>query len=150
MNQSPFNVGTRLALDDFTFEQVAELNLRYGSPLKGTAEVARFFRLVGGHPYLSRRGLHEMVTHNQGLSAFESHADRDEGSFGDHLRRILVLLAKDPVLMEVVRDVLRGKPCPTMESFYRLRSAGVMSGDSARDARPRCQLYATYLERHLL
>src|SRR4029434_1802258 len=29
LNQSPFNVGTRLALEDFNFEQVAELNRRY-------------------------------------------------------------------------------------------------------------------------
>ena len=34
MNQSPFNVGTRLALDDFTFEQVTELNRRYRAPSK--------------------------------------------------------------------------------------------------------------------
>ena len=27
---------------------------------------------------------------------------------------------------------------------------GLVLGDSARDARPRCQLYATYFERHLL
>jgi len=150
VNQSPFNVGTRLALDDFTFEQVAELNRRYDSPLPDPGEVARYFRLVGGHPYLVRRGLHKMVTHGIKLAAFEAQADRDEGPFGDHLRRILILLAQDAALTEVVRGVLRGRPCPTAESFYRLRSAGVMSGDSARDVRPRCQLYATYLERHLL
>src|SRR5262245_3305688 len=33
LNQSPFNVGTRLLLEDFTFEQIAELNRRYDSPL---------------------------------------------------------------------------------------------------------------------
>jgi hypothetical protein len=26
----------------------------------------------------------------------------------------------------------------------------VLAGDSIRDVRPRCQLYATYLEKHLL
>ena len=150
VNQSPFNVGTRLALGDFTFDQVAELNQRYGSPLQGTAEVARFFRLVSGQPYLVRRGLHELATRNTGLATFEKVADRDEGPFGDHLRRILVLLAQDAALCEVVRGLLRGQSCPTAESFYRLRSAGVISGDSGRDARSRCQLYATYLERHLL
>jgi class 3 adenylate cyclase len=152
VNQSPFNVGTRLALEDFTFEQVTDLNQRHGAPLRDEAEAARFYRLLGGHPYLVRRGLYEMATHNVGMTAFEAQADRDEGIFGDHLRRILVLLAKDKDahLTEVVRDVLRGKPCPTQESFYRLRSAGVMAGDSARDVRPRCQLYARYLERHLL
>jgi len=150
LNQSPFNVGTQLALEDFTFEQTAELNRRYGFPLREAAGVARYFHLVGGHPYLVRRGLHEIVTQGMGLTAFEALADRDEGPFGDHLRRILVLLAQDPILCDVVRGVLQGRPCPTAESFYRLRSAGVMAGDSARDVRPRCQLYATYLERHLL
>ena len=150
LNQSPFNVGTRLTLDDFTFEQISELNRRYGSPLRDNAEVARYFRLVAGHPYLVRRGLHEMATRNLDIASFESQADRDEGSYGDHLRRILVLLAKDAQLCDVVRGVLRGRPCPNQESFYRLRSAGVMSGNSARDVRPRCQIYATYLERHLL
>ena len=149
-NQSPFNVGTRLELKDFSIEQVGELNTRYESPLAGADELARYFQLVGGHPYLVRRGFHEMSTNKLDLAAFEALADLDEGPFGDHLRRILVLLARDTALAEVVRGVLRGQPCPTVEDFYRLRSAGVMAGDSAQDVKPRCQLYATYLNRHLL
>jgi serine/threonine protein kinase len=150
LNQSPFNVGTRLQLEDFSFDQVTELNSRCGSPLRNPAEVARFQRLVGGHPYLARRGLHEMVTEKLDLGALEARADQDEGPFGDHLRRILVSLTQDAALSEVVRGVLQGKPCPTPETFYRLRSAGLIAGDSASDARPRCQLYATYLEKRLL
>ncbi len=149
-NQSPFNVGTRLELKDFTFEQVAELNQRFGAPLAGQSDIARYYRLVAGHPYLVHRGLYDMKTHGMSLAAFEATADRDEGPFGDHLRRILVLLARDPLLCDAAREVLRGRPSPTPETFYRLRSAGVMAGESARDAKPRCQLYATYLERHLL
>jgi serine/threonine protein kinase len=150
LNQSPFNIGTRLLLEDFSFEQVAEVNRRYGSPLRDKAEIARYFRLVGGNPYLVRRGLHEMVTRNIDITALEAQAVRDEGPFGDHLRRMLVMLAQDTSLCEVVRGILQGRPCQDAESFFRLRSAGVMSGETARDIRPRCQLYATYLERHLL
>jgi hypothetical protein len=150
MNQSPFNVGTLLVLEDFTPEQVAELNRLYGSPLRSSADLENFCRLIGGHPYLANRGLYEMVSHGLTGAAFQARADRDNGVFGDHLRRILVLLAKDPELTEVVRSVLRGKPCASANSFYRLRSAGVMAGDSARDIRLRCQLYVRYLERHLL
>jgi AAA-like domain len=150
LNQSPFNVGTRLALGDFIFEQVAELNRRYGSSLRERADVARYFRLVGGHPYLVRRGLHEIAAHGLKLPDLEAQSDHEEGPFGDHLRRLFASLTQDPSLCEVVRGILRGEPCPNSESFYRLRSAGLVSGDSARDARPRCQLYATYLERHLL
>jgi len=149
-NQSPFNVGTRLELRDFTFEQAAELNRRLGELLQTPEELASFYRLVGGHPYLLHRGLADIKAQRITLTTLEALASRDEGPFGDHLRRILLLLARDPALCDVVRQVLRGQPCPSAESFYRLRSAGVMSGDSARDARPRCQLYATYLEQHLL
>jgi class 3 adenylate cyclase len=150
LDQSPFNVGTRLKLEDFTIEQVAELNRRFGSPLSKAEEVKRFFRLLHGHPYLVSRGLHEMVTHNTILTAFEVVAEHDEGPLGDHLRRILVLLARDPALCDAVRDVLRGRSCPTPGSFYRLRSAGVFTGNSPGDAELRCQLYAIYLKRHLI
>jgi serine/threonine protein kinase len=150
LNQSPFNVGTRLLLEDFIFEQVDEINKLYGSPLKENAQVARYFRLVSGHPYLVRRGFYEMATNGLDLVALEAQADHDEGPFGDHLRRMFFSLSQDRELCDAVRGMLQGKPCPTPESFYRLRSAGLVLGDSARDARLRCQLYATYFERHLL
>jgi DNA-binding SARP family transcriptional activator len=150
LNQSPFNVGTRLTLEDFTQEQVAELNRRHGSPLRDPDEVARLFSLVGGHPYLVRRGLHEIVTRGLDIAAFEAQAGQDDGLFGDHLHRMRVSLSQDEALCESLRAVLRGESCPTPESFYRLRSAGVLSGTSIQDAQPRCQLYRIYLERHLL
>lgn len=149
MNQSPFNIGTRLVLEDFTTQQIDDLNRRYGSPLKDQAELDRFTLLVNGHPYLVRRSLHEMATKKIKIAAFEATADRDEGIFGDHLRRILVLLAKDPALSDVVRGLLRGQPCPTPESFYRLRSAGIITGNSQSEVQLRCQVYASYLTRHL-
>ena len=150
LNQSPFNVGTRLELRDFTPEQVEELNRRHGSPLRGLAEVTHFYHLTNGHPYLARRGLHEMAAQGLRLAEFENLAPRDDGPYGDHLRRILVLLARDPDLCDIVRGILQGQPAPTMESFYRLRSAGLMSGDTQRDVRPRCRLYGEYLKKHLL
>jgi DNA-binding winged helix-turn-helix (wHTH) protein len=149
VHQSPFNVGTRLVLEDFTVEQMVELNRRYGSPLSD-AELDHFFQLVGGHPYLARCGLHEMAAHGASYNTLEAQADHDEGPFGDHLRRLLISLSQDAALCNVVRGVIEGHPCPTAESFYRLRSAGVVTGDSARDAKMRCQLYATYLKQHLL
>ncbi|HTE18262.1 MAG TPA: AAA-like domain-containing protein [Armatimonadota bacterium] len=149
-NQSPFNVGVRLSLEDFSFEQVNELNGRYGEPLMAQSHVARFYRLLNGHPYLVRRGLHTLVNAGVDLATFEATADRDEGIYGDQLRRILVTLSRDAELLEVVRGLLRGQPLPSEETFYRLRSAGLVAGDSPRSARPRCQLYANYLERHIL
>lgn len=142
-NQSPFNVGTRLALDDFTRDQVAALNRRYGSPLRTEAELTRLFEMVGGHPYLVHHGLYAMARQQRLL---EDLLDR----FSEHLRALLVMIEGDPDLAEAVRRVLRGAGCPNPEIFYRLRAAGVLAGESARDARLRCALYQIYLERHLL
>lgn len=150
LNQSPFNVGTKIALQDFTMDQVAELNRRYNSPLKGPDAVKRYYDLVGGNPFLVRRGLQELSKPAVTLDAFEEMAARDEGPFGDHLRRMLVLLAKDAELSAAVRSVLEGKPSMSRESFFRLRSGGVMAGDAAEEARMRCQLYALYLRRQML
>jgi DNA-binding winged helix-turn-helix (wHTH) protein len=147
MNQSPFNVGTTVALEDFTVEQVEDLNGRYGSPLRDREEVARFFALVGGHPYLVRAGL-DAIAHGISLETLEAQADRGEGLLGNHLRRMLLLLERDPGLCEALRGVLQGEPNLSRESFYRLRSAGVLTGDSRMSAKPRCRLYARYLERH--
>jgi hypothetical protein len=126
------------------------MNARLGSPLRDPAEVARLYALLGGHPYLVHRGLYEMKQRGLSIDDFEATADRDEGPYGDHLRRILVLLARDPELTEIVRGVLNGQPCPTMDSFYRLRSAGLLTGDTAREVSMRCRLYENYLKRHLL
>ncbi|MBI1760302.1 MAG: AAA-like domain-containing protein [Acidobacteria bacterium] len=150
MNQSPFNVGTRLEVRDFDLEQVAQLNRHYGNPLQSATELERFYRVLSGHPYLVRRGLHELATQPTDLTEFEALADRDEGPFGDHLRRILVLLAQDEGLCNVVKAILSGLAVTDTRSFYRLRSAGVMTGETVQEMRPRCRLYAMYLMRHLL
>jgi DNA-binding SARP family transcriptional activator len=150
LNKSPFNVGTALTLNDFTLEEVRDLNGRYGSPLKDDGEMARFYERLSGHPDLVRRGLHELASHGTELATFEARADRDDWIFGDHLQRLLILLARNAELCDVVRGMLRGKRCPSLDNFYRLRSAGILSGDSEQDARLRCHLYTSYLSRHLL
>ncbi|MBI4852832.1 MAG: AAA-like domain-containing protein [Acidobacteria bacterium] len=149
INQSPFNVGTRLTLEDFNIEQVSELNDRYGSPLKNTSEILQFFQLVNGHPYLVRRGLHEIVSHSINIKTLEQLSCKDEGCFGDHLRRILVSLNQEPKLSQTIKGILEGSSYPTKENFYRLRSVGLISGDSPQDAKLRCKLYETYLRQQL-
>jgi len=149
LNQSPFNVGTQLVLEDFTREDVAELNRRYGSPLRGEDELTRYYQLVGGHPYLVRRGLHEMAVHHQRLATLEARASQDDGPFGNHLRRLLVSLSQDRSLCEAVKGLLQGKSSLTTDSYYRLHSAGLIAGEAAQQAIPRCELYAAYLREHL-
>lgn len=150
LNQSPFNVGTRLTLEDFSLEQISELNIKYSSPLKTKEEVARYFVLVGGHPYLAQRGLYEMVNRQIDLETIIAKSAQEEGIFGDHLRRLKVSLERDQNLLEALREVVNeGASNLSTDNFYRLRSAGVLTGGSAQEAQPRCQLYTQYLKNNL-
>jgi len=150
LNQSPFNVGTQLVLRDFSVEQTADLNDRHRGPLHGSKELTAFHRLLGGQPYLVRRGLHEMMTRGLTFESFEAQADRDDGPMGSHLRRVLVSLAQDQSLVEVVRCLLRNEPINSEVTLYRLRAAGVIADDPGEQGTLRCPLYEKYLTRHLL
>src|SRR5205085_1800653 len=141
--------GTRLTLEDFTLEQVMELNSRYGGLLQGRAEAVRFHRLLGGHPYLTQRGLYEMVKNKMTLAAIEQQADRDEGIFGDHLKRTLLSVEQDQALLKELRGFLHSGSGLSHQTFSRLRSAGMVTGDWPREIRLRCELYVSYLKRHL-
>jgi hypothetical protein len=149
LNQSPFNVGTRLTLEDFTLEHVMDLNQRYGNPLKNEAEALRLHKLLGGHPYLTQRGLYEMVRSKTGLEAIEEQADRDEGIFGDHLKRMLVSLEQDKVLLKELHGFLQSGSKISSHVLSRLRSAGIVSGNTSQEPKMRCELYERYLKTHL-
>jgi hypothetical protein len=149
-NMSPFNVGTPLVMRDFNPEQVAEVNSRFDPPTPLSAgEAEDLCQLVGGHPYLMRRGLYEMKKRGIKFADFKPLASSDEGPYGDHLHRILALLARDRDLLDEVREIAAGKGSSDKDRFYRLRSAGVIAGDSLSGARMRCEVYSDYLRRHL-
>lgn len=150
LNQSPFNVGTRLSLDDFTLEQVAGLNTRYGGPLKSYTEICRFHALVGGHPHLVRRGLDAMLTGTLDIDWIEAWADREDGPFGSHLQELYRTVVQDPELPGLLRAVLRGSAPSSEVGFYRLFSAGVLAGSAEHEPRLRCRVYDSYLSRRLL
>ncbi len=150
LNQSPFNVGTRLTLSDFDLNHLRDLNERYDSPIPDEEGLKRFFELLGGKPFLVRMGLHELVSKGMSLEALAESADADDGPLGEHLQRLLTLLQKDDVLCDVLRTILKGQTSQDMDSFFRLRSAGIVSGDMASDMRFRSLVYQRYLARHLL
>ncbi|MCW3099460.1 MAG: hypothetical protein JWL77_5078 [Chthonomonadaceae bacterium] len=154
LNRSPFNVGTQITLSDWTCAQVADLNQRYGAPLRDAGEIERFYRLVGGHPYLVRRGLQEMRSQRMDIAALEAASEQDTGPYTGHLEQLFVFLTLDAEtphssLTEAVLCVLRGEPCTSPQSFARLWSAGVLTGTSAQNAVLRCGLYAGFLRKRL-
>jgi len=147
-NQSPFNVGTRLFMEDFNLDQVADLNERHGSPLTA-AEIDIFFGLAGGHPYLTQCGLHAIASRRLDFGTLIKQAVRDDGVFGDNLRGMLKAAKADAMLTDSLCLVLAGKSGLPYDHFERLQAAGILTGDSPSEARIRCFLYADYLEKHL-
>jgi hypothetical protein len=145
LNQSPFNVGTRVTLRDLLPEEVADLNVRYGSPLKDAEELARFCALLGGHPFLTRKALHDLACAVVTLDGLEKKGASEDGPFRDHLRRMLILLGRDLEIAADLRAFIRDEAPLPEGSFHRLRSAGVLAGASASEAVPRCNLYRQYL-----
>jgi DNA-binding SARP family transcriptional activator len=145
INQSPFNVGTRLEVDDFAPIEVADLNQQYDAPLHSEAELLQYVALLGGHPFLTHQGLHEMRRANTTLAELTERADDTAWIFGAHLRSIYGLLEQEQEMAEAAIAVFTGKPGTTHDCFDRLRSAGVLRGTSIEQARPRCLLYSRYL-----
>jgi DNA-binding SARP family transcriptional activator len=146
-DRSPFNVGVRIGVEDLTEEQVADLNRRYGAPLDSPEALGRFLDVLGGHPYLVRRGLQELARGEKSLESLL--AEPDEGPFADHLRRLLGSLRRSPGLWRAVASMTVGLPDLRAEEFYRLKSAGILAGRSESTAVIRCRLYRDYLRRHL-
>ncbi len=145
LNLSPFNVGTRIDLGDFTRAEVEELNRRSGSPLRNEQEISGFLCLVGGCPYLVRRGLAEMVRHSLDFAAFHAATLQPCGPFAAHLQRVFTLVTSDAALRRAVHSLLQPQspPIPT-SSFYRLRTAGIITGATEGEARFRSGLYEAH------
>ncbi|MEK6279328.1 MAG: AAA-like domain-containing protein [Acidobacteriota bacterium] len=148
LNQSPFNVGEVLELDDFTAEQVNDLNHRYDSQLDPGDE-KRLMNLLNGHPYLVRRALYLIA--NGRLSAIElfTRATEDRGPFGDHLRNHLFRLHRKKELVVGLRNVISYSTCHDPQVFFALRGAGLIRSEGADVVVPRCQLYADYFRERL-
>ena len=147
LNQSPFNVGEVIPLDDFNAEQVADLNQRHGAPL-APGPLAQLMALLHGHPYLVRRALYLVASGQRtGEEVLEQPAS-DYGPFGDHLRYHLFRIVDNKALRAGLRQVIRGNRCDDEKTSRLLIAAGLVRQENGV-LRPRCQLYAAYFGEHL-
>ena len=147
LNQSPFNVGEVLLLEDFSAAQVTDLNQRHGNPLTPVEERS-LMALLNGHPYLVRRSLYLIARQQLGVAALFEQADTDNGPFGDHLRYHLFRIYDKQDLAQGLLQVIRAGTCPDERIARLLSAAGLVRREDQRVV-PRCQLYADYFRRHL-
>lgn len=149
INQSPFNVGECLRLENFTLDQIADLNTRHGAPLKRLDEMQQLLDLVGGQPYLTRQALYALSTNQWSLPQLLNIAIEDTGPFGDHLRRFAWRLQENKELKDALRQVLHQNRCDEEAPFQKLWAAGLVAGASRNDAQVRCRIYEQYFKKHL-
>ncbi|MBD2337832.1 AAA-like domain-containing protein [Calothrix sp. FACHB-156] len=147
LNQSPFNVGEVIDLEDFTAAQVADLNSRHGSPLNASAE-QQLMALLNGHPYLVRLALYLIASQRFTTAELFAKATADNGPFGNHLRNHLFRLHSKAELVSSMLQVIRHNSCDDERVFFRLRGAGLVRREG-RTVIPRCQLYADYFRENL-
>lgn len=145
--QSPFNVGLKLYLEDFDAAQLQFLNQRHGSPI-GDRDFKQFLFLLNGHPYLTRKALYTLRAENLTWVEFVAQAVNDRGPFSDHLRRQLWLVRDESQLQSALRQIISSGTCPDEDACYRLERAGLIkeSGDTYVF---RCDLYRQYFEEKL-
>lgn len=150
LNQSPFNVGTKILLRDFSFDEVWELNGRYQRPLKRKDQLQSLMSVIGGHPYLAQQALHSLATQTYTLPRLLDIGKAESGPFADHLESHRGHLVSRPELHRAMRQVLGNGNCPTHETFVQLRAVGLVTGETYHAVLPRCQLYTAYFQRVLL
>jgi GTPase SAR1 family protein len=147
LNQSPFNVGQVIELEDFSFEQVADLNRRHGSLFNTSAEM-KLMALLNGHPYLVRKALYLVASKQITTTELFNDASNTRGPFGDHLRRLLSLLHDRQELKQAILQVISQNTCENQQIFWQLRGVGLVRSNG-QEVIPRCQLYADYFREHL-
>lgn len=140
LNQSPFNVGIRLPLRDFSIEEVTDLASRYN--IRSEREIEVVYRTTNGHPFLSRRAF-AFLSQGRTCDDLEASCALPDGPFGDHLQIMLGTIHRDPELLSEIERILSGKAIQGPTSRARLIAAGILSNDSHAMAF-RVPAYSTY------
>jgi len=143
-DRSPFNVGARIELEDFTIDQVRSFLERVEGAEVRAENLQRLYDLTGGQPYLSRVGLHHLLTTKTDLD--EQQTAGEAGIFGDHLRAIGYNLNKRPELITSLRQVTAEGRCSDEKHFQRLLAAGLVKGANRNHVQVHRGLYRSYFQ----
>lgn len=149
INRSPFNVGLPIELRELNSEEVAALIARHRLTLTEYQQ-QQLTELVGGHPYLLRAALYQLVRGRLTLTQLMTEAPTESGLYSDHLRRHLLNLEADPALVEAFRKVIsvyRPVRIGSTEAF-KLHSMGLVKYQG-NEVVPLCELYRQYFQSRL-
>ncbi|NES72437.1 MAG: molecular chaperone Tir, partial [Okeania sp. SIO2D1] len=149
VNQSPFNVGLPIELAEFSAQQVLDLVQRHGLAWS-SPEVGQLMKIVGGHPYLVRVALYNVVKKHLTLEQLATTAPTEAGIYGDHLRRHLWQLQQHPELATAFSKVVNANQTVELESVtaFKLHSMGLVQLQG-NEVTPRFELYSQYFRSRL-
>lgn len=147
MQQSPFNVGLMVYLDDFNEAQVRELNGRYRSPLPDS-DISRLHSLLNGHPYLTRVAFYAMAKEGVTMDGLLRTAVSDHSPFTPHLRYQRQLVVSSPTLRAAMQQILKNGRCDDETAQHRLLKAGLIRKTETA-VTSRCDLYREYFSQTL-
>jgi hypothetical protein len=149
VNQSPFNVGERVQLEDFDADQIAALSHRHRLRLSRDRDIVKLMTLVGGQPYLIRQALYTMATRQWPVSTLNDVAIEERGPFGDHLRQFRWKLHRNERLRVAIAQILQRGACHDDRDFQKLKAAGLVRGESCHSGQMRYELYDRYFRTQL-
>ena len=151
INQSPFNVGLSVDLQEFRPIQVQDLVERHDGLNWTNAQVEKLMALVGGHPYLVRLALYNIQHQDITLEQLLQTAHTEAGIYSDHLRRHLGHLKQHPELAAAFSQVLTTSAPVELdsESAFKLDSMGLVVHRHENHLSVRCDLYRRYFHNRL-
>ncbi|NEO05108.1 MULTISPECIES: AAA-like domain-containing protein [unclassified Moorena] len=145
LNQSPFNVGLPVQLNNFSQDEVQQLAQRYGLDWIGPEDAKQLMVMLGGHPALVNLTLYHLSRKDITLSQLLASAPTATGIYANHLQRHWATLAKQPELAQALDTVLKAtEPVPLDPILtHKLSSMGLIKLSGAQ-AIAACELYRQF------
>lgn len=145
LNQSPFNVGLPIQLDNFSREEVQQLAQLYGLKWRDGREAKQLMAMIGGHPALIHLAIYYLSQQKITLSQLLEAASTTTGIYAHHLQRHRTTLEQQPELAQALTRILNANEpialSPTLT--YKLSSMGLVK-QSEDKAIASCELYRRY------
>jgi hypothetical protein len=145
INQSPFNVGVSVEVNEFERNQVELLAAKHQLNWTST-EIDSLMGVIGGHPFLVRIAMFEVASQKTDLSNLIRNAFTNNSIFYHrHLARIETTLYNQPDLLMAMASIIHSGQGTLLSPSLRgkLESLGLVKfqGESIV---PRCDLYQQY------
>ena len=149
INQSPFNTGVPILLEEFTLEQVEFLASLYQLNWE-RPQISQLMNLIGGHPYLTRLAMYQIKTAGITIEQFIHEALSETGIYSNLLRRLLNIIKQSPELISAFTKVVESDVPIELNPLhtYHLHSIGLVRQQDNL-VFPQCKLYQIYFNRVL-